>query len=272
MEGLMRGIPGHKMDLDEVRRHWERSGESMPAGSVTPTSRDPFLARLERESIVTHIKPTDAVLEIGCGDGTHSIEYARHAASFIGTDVASSLIGRAQERAVNARIANAQFLVRSALELDRSLLPDGVDVVISQRCLINLTEWELQKEAIRRVHALLRPGGLFLLTEGFQEPLEELNRVRVAVGLDEIAVVPYNLNLRRAEFDALVSELFTTVSTSQYGLYLFLSRVIHPLAVAPAPPAHDGHLNEVAFQTTRVVDAPDFQRYSYDLFYALRKR
>jgi hypothetical protein len=57
-----------------------------------------------------------------------------------------------------------------------------------------------------------------------------------------------------------------------YGFYLLLSRVLHPLSVLPESPKHDSRVNEAAMQISRNIEIPAMQKYSYNLFYVLRKK
>ena len=260
------------MNLEEIRRYWEDAAERFAPGKVTPTSRDPFLAELETANVLAHLRPEMSVLEIGCGDGAHTVRYASLVRRLVGVDVAAGMVARAERRAEAAGLPNATFVTGSALDLAASFGGGQFDAVVSQRCLINLAEWRHQQEAISQIHRVLRPGGLLLLSEGFQGELEALNAVRTELGLTPIRVVAFNRNLDRRTFEDFVAERFEIVDRRDYGAYLFLSRVFHPLAVLPAEPIHDSALNEAAMRVARAVPMPDLARFSYDLFYALRKR
>jgi len=113
---------------------------------------------------------------------------------------------------------------------------------------------------------------VFLMTEGFQEELDNLNHVRQEAGLSAIQVVSYNRNFRHGEFDSFITTYFDVERIQDYGLYLLLSRVFHPLAVLPGEPRHDSRLNEVAGILERLVDLPECRRFSYNLLYVLRRR
>lgn len=260
------------MNLEEIRRYWEDAADRFAEGKVTPTSRDPFLAELEAANILAHLRPEMAVLEIGCGDGAHTVRYASLVRRLVGVDVAAGMVARARHRAEESGLGNATFVVGSTLDLGASAGVGAFDAVISQRCLINLAEWRHQQAALSQIHEVLRPGGLLLLSEAFQGELDALNEVRAALGLTPIKVVPFNRNLDRRRFEDFVAERFEIVERRDYGTYLFLSRVLHPLAVLPAEPAHDSALNDAAMRVARAVPMPDLARFSYNLFYALRKR
>lgn len=211
-------------------------------------------------------------LEIGCGEGSHSVHYAKKVKRLSGIDIAESLIVLAKRRAVSESIQNVDFIVGSVLDMARIYPLQQFDCIISQRCLINLPDWPYQQDAILQSHRLLKNEGLLLLTEGFEEELENLNTLRRKSGLPQIEAVNYNKNLIRKDFEAFVNRYFDIIEVRDYGLYLFLSRIYHPLAVFPDEPKHDSRLNEVAMAVSRIIQISDLKRYSYNLFYVLRKK
>jgi SAM-dependent methyltransferase len=261
------------MTLEEIHRHWNEAGRAFPSDSAaTPTSRDPYLGELEEENIYAHLGGRRRVLEIGCGDGAHTIGYARGAESYVALDVAESLVAIARKRVADAGLANVEVVEASATSIGERLAGRRFDCVVSQRCLINLPDWETQRAVLDQIADLLEPGGLLLMTEGFQDELDALNEVRAKFGLETINVVPYNHNFRRERFEAYVAERFEIADVRHYGTYLLLTRVQHPLAVAPEPPAHDSPINRAAAMLARVVNFADAERFSYNLFYALRRK
>lgn len=261
------------MELKEISRHWEAAGKSLSLNhSVTPTSRDPFLGELERDNILLHLNPEDSVLEVGCGDAAHSVYYANKTNSFTGVDVAESLLQLARTRVQNLGLRNTNFIQASVLDINTMVKGVFFKKIISQRCLINLPNWELQREAILKIHQLLADEGLFILTEGFQENLDHLNDARSKVGLERINVVQYNHNFSQPIFEKLINTLFTVEKTYDYGSYLFYSRLFHPLIVAPERPRHDSPINKVAMTMQRNFPSEEFKKYSYNLAYVLRKK
>jgi len=261
------------MNLEEIRQHWERAGEQLSlVQTVTSTSRDAFLGQLEEDNILRYLHPNQNVLEVGCGDGSHTLKYAQRVKQVWALDVAESLIGHARQRTGSSGVCNVEFTVGSILEAGEIFRNKPIDCVISQRCLINLPSWKYQQEAILQIHQLLRRGGLFVMTEGFQDELDNLNRLRETVGLSAINVVSYNRNLIHDEFDTFIGKYFAMEAVLDYGLYLFLSRVYHPLVLIPEQPKHDSRLNEVAGLLSSLVSTSEFRAYSYNLLYVLRKR
>ena len=264
--------PRMAMNLEQVREYWQEAGKTLSlSAKITPTNRDPYLGRLEEEYILPHLEGDQTVLEFGCGDGAHTVEYARAVKSLSGLDVAENLVVLARRRAESVGVHNVDFVVGSILEAGEHFPPNSMDCVISQRCLINLPTWEDQRAAIQQIHNVLRPGGLLLLTEGFQEELENLSRLRESVGLTAIKMVDHNRNLAHHEFDRFTDRLFASEGVFDYGLYLLISRVYYPLEVYPDEPKHDSRQNEVAMQIAKALPTSRFADLSYNLMYVLRK-
>ncbi len=259
--------------LADIKDYWERSGCGYDtANQVTPTSRDPYLAMLEEDNIVSQLRREYNALEIGCGDASHTVKYASYVRSIIGVDVSSSLAKVAKERIESLKVNNANVVTSSMLDLDKLYCAGSYDCIISQRVLINLPTWSLQQEMITKVHRLLAPKGILLLTEGFQDELDNLNDVRERLGLSRIKVVDYNHNMRRTRFERFVSKFFVTVDTRHYGLYLLLSRTINPLVAIPDEPKHNSDINKAAMFLCCALGGLAVKKYSYNLFYALQKR
>ncbi len=260
------------MQLNAIKAHWEASGKQFPGtGNVTPTSRDPYLGELERSFIAAFLKRGQSVLEIGCGDASHTVHYAKKVKHLTGVDIAQSLLDRAAQRVRPLGIKNIRWVAGSILELDRLFPNEQFDCVITQRCIINLPQWKHQQQAFLKIHQRLKKGGLFLMSEGFQNPLDELNKVRTQFQLPLIKTVAYNKNIDLKKFTPWIQKYFRIQATRHYGEYLFFSRVYHPLMVAPEAPQHDARYNQVARDLAGKLQLPGFEKYSYNRFYCLKK-
>ena len=259
------------MDLKEIKAHWEQAGRGFPTDEkIKPTSRDPYLAELERINILDFLKHFQNCLEIGSGDGGNGICYSRNVGKILLADISISLMRIARANFKAQAISNANFVIASILDIGQ-LFKTHFDCIISQRCIINLPTWQNQKEAIRQIHSCLCEGGIFLVSEGFQQELNNVNEERIKMGLGPCKSVEYNRFLERNEFESFIKDKFKIIEIRDYGFYLFMSRILHPLLVYPEPPKHDSHINKIAQQLAQNVHSIDFTRYSYNLFYALQK-
>lgn len=272
MDGVRTTTP-EPMSLAQIKDFWVKAGDAFPTTSqVTPTSRDPYLGALERANIGGLLTKDMNVLEIGCGDGSHTLTYAKSCGTIHGVDISPGLLEVARSRAEKGGATNVSWTCGSVMELDKLLAGKTFDCLISQRCLINLPDWDHQMRALDSLAKLVKPGGMFLLTEGFTEPLDELNKVRTANGLPAIQVVPYNHNFSVPKFDAYIVKHFDIAEVRDYGFYLFMSRTLHPMAVAPDSPKHDGPINRATHALDAFIPKGAFKQFSYNLLYVLKKK
>lgn len=120
------------------------------------------------------------------------------------------------------------------------------DIAVATRCLINLATWENQQRAIGEILSCLKPGGLFITSEGWADGMSGLNLERERAGLSPIKVAQFNLMIDRTSFEKKMRESCRLEAYHSLGLYLFLSRVLQPLLTHPAPPSHTHPLNKAA--------------------------
>ncbi len=256
------------MDLKQIKEHWEKVGKEFQLKqSISPTSRDPYLAELEQKNILSYLKPEMNVLEIGCGDASHTIEYTKVANKTTAIELSNNLLVLAKQNIRKNNMQNITLKQVSVLEILKQFKNVKFDAIISQRCLINLPTWSYQREALNQLDLLLNTNGLLLLSEEFDNELRNLNNVRLTNSLTEIKVAKYNKNFANEEFESFITKNFEIEAIKDYGFYLYMSRIFHPLAVLPKNPQHHSPLNEVALVLASQSNFPDFKRFSYNLFY-----
>lgn len=235
---------GDERELTEIRRFWEHAAsQELDGDGLRPTARDPYLQEILETVLERHIWPGARLLDIGCGDGMTTQRLARRARFVVGVDYIEEFITRASARSGE----NCRFVRGDALELGPITRSYGsFDIVVSIRCLINLGSWTNQAKALAQVAACLEPGGLLLISEGWSEGLAGLNLRRQRTGLPAINTASYNLLIDRGQFESEARQYFEIEDYHCLGPYLFVSRVLQPLLVAPMPPKHDHPLNAVA--------------------------
>ena len=91
---------------------------------------------------------------------------------YCGLDFSEELLAVARARELSGcdlRLGDARTLPYEA---------GSFDVVYSERCLINILDWDGQRKALNEIGRVLRPGGYYLMIECFTDGLENNNRAR----------------------------------------------------------------------------------------------
>lgn len=194
--------------------------------SDTESMYDKYLLGAEIALIRQHISEGAKVLDAGCGEGESTLAYSMipevviHAADFSQTrlQMAAERVGNR----ANVILKQVDFLGSYSLDRD-------YDVVVSQRFLINLTEWELQQKVLLDMMGILKPGGRLLLLEGSQQGAYELNALRAVWGLEPIPVKWHNLFLDDFSLnDFMQQNGYRLLRMDGLGTYFLLTRGIRP--------------------------------------------
>ncbi|MDH3420920.1 MAG: methyltransferase domain-containing protein [Gammaproteobacteria bacterium] len=103
------------------------------------------------------LKPTDRVLDIGCGTGSTAIHHAPRVAHVLATDISGRMIEIARAKARAAEVHNIDFEVTNVENIDAA--PNSYDVILAHSILHLLPA--LDRELVR-LHQMLKPGGLLI--------------------------------------------------------------------------------------------------------------
>lgn len=254
------------MSETKVREFWDDRARDSSISDVEVTHRDVWQRWLEIETVRRYLRPADRVLDVGCGAGYAANLLAPGVREVVGIDSSAEMIARARSHATEGRCS---FEVQDVLTLSPGAL--GVfDVVLSSRCLINLSGWDEQQRAIRAIHSVLEPGGRFIFLEGSADGRRRLDAARVAAGLEEMPAVWHNVDFRENQLFPFLEPLFEVAERRHFGVYDFVSRIVHPLTVAPEPPQYGARINEVAARLA--VDHQEFGDLSRVLLLVLSRR
>lgn len=113
--------------------------------------------RLTLERVRHYLTPQHRVLELGCGTGTTALLLAPVAGPIVATDLSGEMISIAEEKGRAQGASTVQF-ARTTAD-DSSFEAESFDVVMAFNLLHLLPDIP---GTLRRVHALLKPGGLFI--------------------------------------------------------------------------------------------------------------
>lgn len=197
------------------RAHWE-DWASTYGSDLRATTKCHSIKRLELEAVSRHIDGVSgggAMLEVGCGNGYNGLALAnRHPElRYLGLDFSAEMIGHAVAAVRDApedvaervafHVGDARRL-KAPLALDEDgpshvgagwgLPVQAVDLVLTNRMLINLASADEQLAAMRAIKSMLVPGGRFLMLENSVQTHARLNDVRTALGLPVRPAAEFN--------------------------------------------------------------------------------
>ncbi len=208
----------------EKRDFWNsRSGLGETAGT-----NDFVLKRLELALLLKRVPRNSTVLDIGCGNGDTLIQLAvQNGCSGAGVDFAPGMV---QAGSSFCRAAGLQ----DRLRFEEGHVPglrEGLgqfDVVLTERCLINLDDAATQQRAFREIMEHVKPGGVFLMIEDSADGLAKLNALRAMLDLEPIPPPWHNVFLREADVAKWGERRYSIEEFVPFtSTYYFLSRVVY---------------------------------------------
>lgn len=221
---------------DKIKNYWEERANQHSDG-LAATTNDIHLRQLEISTIIQTLSEIQLpvrgnFLDVGCGDGYSLLKVAQafENFSFLGIDYSENMIKLAQQRLKERPELNGRVQVRAGdvMELGQILPQFFYDVVLSDRCLINLDSFGDQSAAIAQIANRTKPGGYYIAIENFVEGHESMNAARRQMGLPEIPVRWHNLYFEEKPFAQCVGRFFEGVSFREFSSsYYFATRVIY---------------------------------------------
>lgn len=137
-----------------AQQTWDAIAESFDA-----TRQKPWAYCLE---FIGTVRPTDVVLDLGCGNGRHLLASAERCSRVIGVDISNQLLRITQQKLRKKNIASAALVHADVVELP--FKKDSVDVVLFIASLHNIPGKENRYAALREVLRVLKPTGVALIS------------------------------------------------------------------------------------------------------------
>jgi ubiquinone/menaquinone biosynthesis C-methylase UbiE len=256
------------LDKKEILDYWDGKAKELKE-LPQATMRDFQLRLLEIDLILSQLKDNEEVLDVGCGNGFATTIFSEKVRNIVGIDFSSEMIDQANTKLTQEQGNKKNISFQQMDVLNLSYTEGTFDVVISERCLINLRTWEEQKKAIQEIKRVLKKGGRFLMIEGTSEGLDGLNEMRESYNLHRIEKHWHNLLFDDDQLMSFLTENFKIMDIMSFGAYYFISRVVHPLVVLPDEPKFEARINEVARKIARNI--PGFDKLSINKLYVLSK-
>ncbi len=139
--------------MDQSAKFWDRIAERYSKQPIADEVAYQKKLQVTRE----YFRPAMEVLEFGCGTGSTAIAHAPYVKHIQAIDVSSKMIQIAQGKADAGNVKNVTFR-RSAID-DFSVPDQTLDAVLGLSVLHLLDNKE---KVIKRVHKMLKPGGIFV--------------------------------------------------------------------------------------------------------------
>lgn len=239
------------MGSADVRQFWDEQANEFGESDLA-TAPDHHYRLLEIDRIKSKLIDHQDVLDVGCGNGYSTLEFAKanpHS-TFTGIDYSAPMIehAKAAAKAANSPVVFSEGDVRN-LDQCQAIKGKRFDTIISERCLINLKDWDEQQEAILGLRRLLKPTGRIILVENTQEGLANLNKLRAQFGLHEIKVRWHNFYIPQNELERFAVKNFRVETVENIGnLYYILSRVLYAklAQIEGVEPKYDHIINQIA--------------------------
>ncbi|MEI8088795.1 MAG: class I SAM-dependent methyltransferase [Opitutaceae bacterium] len=218
----------HDRDRDlEQQRYNARAARQIAGPTLGPDGaegvdlvfRRPYLA-LE-DLVRQHVRPGSTVLDLCCGDGTHSLTAARLGARVTASDLAENNLMVAQARATRAGL-RIDTLLANAESIP--LPEDSFDVVT---CVGSLSYVNLEL-FLGEVVRLLRPGGAFIFVDSLNHNLiyqvnRWLHHQRGQRSRSTLMRMPTLSTLQRIRRD------FPDLQVNYHGIFSFLVPILRLL-------------------------------------------
>ncbi|HAZ12106.1 MAG: hypothetical protein A2X86_06355 [Bdellovibrionales bacterium GWA2_49_15] len=173
------------------------------------------------------------LLDVGCGNGylLNRIRERFPEIKLLGLEFVPELF----ELALSRAITNCTLALGDAREL--SFFPSNVDLIVTERSVINVMNRQDQLLLLQNIASTLRPDGLYIQVESYREPLDLLNQARREMVItDEIEESGHNLYLSENIIAPMAQmglvEVEATYPPNYLSTHFYVSRVFHK-AVLP---------------------------------------
>ncbi|KAF2164020.1 hypothetical protein M409DRAFT_57117 [Zasmidium cellare ATCC 36951] len=107
--------------------------------------------------LIRYIKPDSKIIDVGCGVGTITLDFARRVpqGSVIGIDHSEQSIATARAQVEREGVSNVEFVVGDVEDLQYP--DDTFDIAHAHQVMIHLVH---PVQSLRHVHRIIKPGGV----------------------------------------------------------------------------------------------------------------
>ncbi|MEH2541805.1 MULTISPECIES: class I SAM-dependent methyltransferase [unclassified Bradyrhizobium] len=176
-------------------KFWDRAARKYASDPIADMAG--YERTLERTR--HYLKGDEAAFEFGCGTGTTALKLAPSVGRIVATDLSGEMIAIAREKAKAEGCSNATFEV---VRPEAAPWPDGTfDIAFGFNVLHLVAEREA---ALRSVHRLLRPGGIFISKTPCLKEMNPLLRIALPL-MQLVGKAPYVAFLSAEDLEREIS-------------------------------------------------------------------
>ena len=257
----------------KIKQFWDEQAKIFK-DSPQSTAPDIYYRGLEIERIISYLKNKGNLLDIGCGNGFSTFKFSENFPNLkiFGVDYSEEMIAQANKTLTkkNKLKGRVSFEVGDVLSISKfPYINYKFDYIVSERCLINLLNWEQQKTALLEMSKLLKPKGKIILCENTQEGLKRLNVLRAQFGLKSIKIRWHNYYMPEKKLLEFGNRHFIVEDVNNIGsLYYILSRVVYAKLcdIEKKEPEYLNPINKIA------ASLPSLGNYSPNFIFIFRKK
>ncbi len=238
------------------------------------TLKDSNLRELEIQNVVREIRKGEYVLDIGCGNGYSTLEYAKRLKDvrLLGIDFSKEMIKNAislMHDDYPQLVSRVRFECHDILELS-ALYEEEFDVVCSTRVVINLPSWQLQQQALDEIRKVLKRGGRLILLEGSVDAVERLNAVRAKLKMKmDRAGNWHNVFLRDEDLKNYIRGKYKLIKEIYHAsTYMLITRVLYHKVILGKFIKQFTYDEEIFDAASKL---PNFGEYGYHKIFVLQK-
>ena len=245
----------------KIREYWEDRAKSNQ--NVQATTNDIYLRELEISTfvdVINELKVTEGakILDLGCGDGYTTLNIANNLNknyTFVGLDYSKEMIRNANnnlEKFTNLK-NNIKFDIADATKIKNIIYEkfngQKFDIIITDRCLINIPSVEKQYDTIKQISECLNENGVYIAIENFAETNNNFNELRKKFNLEEIPVRWHNFFFEEKKFLSQNKKYFNNIEFRDFSSsYYLATRIIYSAVcqIENKEPDYNHEINKLA--------------------------